>query len=405
MTEPARSTDRRGDPLAGFSSATHTPDEALSAMKEARSRCPVAHSREHGGFHVPLRYEDVKKAALDWRNFRSSPSILRPVPDRPKGPPIEYDPPEHDGWRKLFRDGVTPQTAVRIEPLLRDDAGRLIDGFADQGSCDLIADYAARLPLLALCHILGLDAPKGQRVREMTIALNQSYGQPEKTAAAFAALADFGLAEVEARRAEPRDDLLTALADAELEGRPITPTEIGQFMVSFLAAGHSSTIAGISAVLCRVLADTAIRDALLADPSRIEAAVEESLRLHPPFFGFYRQAHADTELSGTPIRAGESVYLSWAAANRDPDVFPDPDRFDLDRHAPRIMSFGFGIHACVGAPVARMELRVALEELLDRLPDIRLRDPDAVAYGFDGGAELVKASGGEAVFTPVPVTA
>jgi cytochrome P450 len=400
MTEPARSVDPCDDPLAGFSSATHTVGEAVSAIAAARSRCPVAHSGEHDGFHIPLRYEDVKKAAFEWRTFRSSPSVLRPVPDRPKGPPIEYDPPEHDGWRKLFRDGITPKTAVRIEPLVRDDARRLIDGFAGQGSCDLIADYAARLPLLALCHILGLDAAKAQRVREMTLALNHSYGQPEKTAAAFAALADFGLAEVEARRAEPRDDLLTALADAELAGRPITPTEIGQFMVSFLAAGHSSTIAGISALLCSVLADTAIRNALVADPSRIEAAVEESLRLHPPFFGFYRQAHADTELSGTAIRAGESVYLCWAAANRDPDAFPQPDRFDLDRRGPRVMSFGFGIHSCVGAAVARMELRVALGELLDQLPDIRLCDPEAVEFRFEGAVELVKASGGEAVFTP-----
>jgi cytochrome P450 len=390
------------DPLGSFSSLSTTPAEALEAIEAARAVCPVAHSEQHGGFHIPLRYDDVKRSAFDWRTFRSSPSILRPVPNRPKGPPIEFDPPEHDGWRKLFRDGVTPATAARIEPLVRADARRLIGAFETKGSCDLIADYAEQLPLLALCHVLGLDPEKAQRVRSLTKEMNQASGDPDRVGAAFAALADFGAAEVEQRRSEPRDDLLTSLSSAEMNGRPLTTSEIGQFMVSFLAAGHSSTINGISALLCDVLSDTAIRDALIAKPERIAAAAEESLRLHPPFFGFFRQAHTDTtELSATEIKAGESVYLCWAAANRDPEAFANPAQYDLERSGPRILSFGFGIHSCVGAAVARMELQVALEELLARLPDIRLVDPSRITYVF-GGAETVSVPRAEAVFSPIP---
>lgn len=409
MSEPERrlSSPEQGDapgedPLASFSSLSTTPAEALAAIEGARARCPVAHSQQHGGFHVPLRYEDVKSAAFDWRTFRSSPSVLRPVPNRPKGPPIEFDPPEHDGWRKLFRDGVTPATAVRIESLVRADARRLIAAFETEGSCDLIADYAERLPLLALCHVLGLDPEKAPRVRAMTKAMNQASGDPDRVGVAFGALADFGAAEVEERRSAPRDDLLTSLSSAEMNGRPLTTVEIGQFMVSFLAAGHSSTIIGISALLCDVLSDTATRDTIVADPDLIEAAVEESLRLHPPFFGFFRQADTDTtQLSGAEIKAGESVYLCWAAANRDPDAFADPDEYNLERGGPRILSFGFGIHSCVGAAVARMELRVALDELLSRLPDIRLADASGITYAF-GGAETVSVPSAVAVFSPVP---
>lgn len=383
-----------------------TPDAVRAAYAVAREQCPVLRQSDAGGYVVPLLYDDVKKAAFDWRTFGSGPSVMRPVPDRPKAPPIDFDPPEHTGWRKLFQAGANPAVAKRVEPLFRADAREVVDSFAGRGSCDLIRELAEPLPLRALCHVLGLDAAKTREVRVLTKALHaatkaakEGTAPPEIVAEAFARFSEFGNAAVDARRVEPRDDLLTHLATAELDGEPLTPGQVGQFMVSFLSAGHSSTVNSLSALVCNVLRTPGVRQRLVEDPGLIPLAVEESLRLHPSFFGFYRKATEDTELSGVAIPKGESVYLSWAAANLDPRAFPEPERFDIDRKGPRHLTFGFGIHACVGAPVARMELRVALEELLKRLPDIELVDPDGVSFEFPG-AENVALSGGEARFTP-----
>lgn len=386
-----------------FSTLATTPEDARAALREARSRCPVAHNSEEPEFYTPLRYADVKRIAMDWKTFRSGPSIMRPVPNRPKAPPIEYDPPEHTAWRKLFHKVANPATAHRIEELVRADAHELIDRFAANGTCDLIDDLAERLPLRALCHVLGLDPGKAEKVREMAVELNSSYGDEARVAAAFAAFADFGAEEVALRRAEPRDDVLTEVAQMEMGGEPLTVMQIGQYMVSFLSAGHTSTVAGMSYLLHNVLASPHLRDRLVADPAHIPAAVEESLRLHPSFFGFFRQASAPAEVSGVNIQPGESVFLCWTAANLDPDEFPEPERFDIDRQAKRHLTFGMGIHSCPGAPVARMELAVALEVLLARLPDIELTDPDSLIAEFEAAGTRVAPRNLPARFTPVSI--
>ncbi|WP_319456978.1 MULTISPECIES: cytochrome P450 [unclassified Mycobacterium] len=387
-------------PPAPFSTLDTTPEKARASLREARAQCPVAHNSQGPEFYTPLRYADVKKAAQDWRTFQSSPSIMRPVPNRPKAPPIEFDPPEHTAWRKIFHQAANPATARRIEPLVQADARELIDRFAARGHCELIEELAEPLPLRALCHVLGLNRDKAQQVRQMTVELNTSYGDEARVAAAFARFAEFGAAEVARRRDEPRDDMLTALSEMRIDDEPLTVEQIGQFMVSFLSAGHSSTVAGLGQVIRDVLADQKLRDRVTADPTLIPLAVEESLRLSPPFFGFFRQVATDTEVSGVSLEAGESVFLCWAAANLDPEAFPEPDRFDIDRKAARILTFGFGIHACPGAPMARMELSVTLAELLRRLPDIELVDPDAIRYDFEAAGTRVAMRDLRARFTP-----
>jgi cytochrome P450 len=354
----------------------------------------VFFSEKLGGFYVFLDYADVKSAHGDWETYNSGPLVLRPLVERPRFPPIEYDPPEHTGWRKLFAEALNPNTPTLHEDAVREDVAALLDELAEKREFDLQEDFAEQIPLLALCHVIGFDKDKRAEVRAHTVAMHGSADDPEKGVAAFMAFAEFGAGEVYARLEDPRDDFLTKLAKAEIDGRPLSPPELGATMNSFLNAGHGTTVSGMTSLLWEVLRSPQLRQRLIDDPSLIPAAVEESMRLHTPFFGLYRMTTKDVTHGGVEIPTGSSILMMWAAANRDPKVFPDPDEFRLDREIGRnrLMTFGFGIHACMGQPMARMEMHVALDALLARFPDIELVDPDSVKHEFAGSeTALIKS--------------
>jgi cytochrome P450 len=381
--------------LAGFSTYETTPDEAFALFREAREAGrPVFWSDTLGGHYVFLDYADVKAAHADWETYNSGPQVLRPLAERPKFPPIEYDPPEHTSWRKLFAEALNPGTPKLHEDAVREDVARLLVDLSRRQTLDLQADFAEQIPLLALCHVIGFDTDKRAEVRRHTVEMHASAGDPEKGVAAFLAFAEFGAREVYARLKDPRDDFLTKLATAQIDGRPLSPPELGATMNSFLNAGHGTTVSGLTSLLWEVLREPSIRQRLIEDPSLIPAAIEESMRLHTPFFGLYRMTTKDVTHGGVEIPKGSSILMMWAAANRDPKVFPNPDAFDLDREPGRnrLMTFGFGIHACMGQPMARMEMHVALGELLERLPNIELVDADAVKHEFAGSeTALIKS--------------
>ncbi|CAN7152165.1 cytochrome P450 [Trinickia sp. LjRoot230] len=381
--------------LAAFSTYETTPDEAFALFREAREAGrSVFWSDTLGGHYVFLDYADVKAAHIDWETYRSGPQVLRPLAERPRFPPIEYDPPEHTSWRKLFAEVLNPDTPRLHEAAVREDVEQLLDELAQRRHFDLQADFAEQVPLLALCHVIGFDKTKRGEVRRLTVELHAASGDPQKAAAAFQAFAEFGLKEVYARLEQPRDDFLTKLAHAQLDGRPLSPLELGATMNSLLNAGHGTTVSGLTSLLWEVLRSPAIRQRLIDDPSSIPAAVEESMRLHTPFFGIYRMTSKDVTVGGVDIPEGSSVLMMWAAANRDPKVFPNPDAFDLERDLSgnRLMTFGFGIHACMGQPMARMEMNVALAALLRRLPNIELVEPDAIKHEFAGSeTALIKS--------------
>ncbi len=391
--------------FAGYSSYTSTPDRALELFEEARAAgCPVPHSDEMGGFYMALDYADVKAVHSDWETFSHYPTVVLPVVERPAFPPIEFDPPEHTVWRELIAGAFNAETAGRFEDGIREDINLLIDGFAAKGSCDLVTEFCEEVPLYALCRIIGFDLDKRDTVREMTLRLVSAFEDPEEGPKAFLEFAMFGAEEVLARKENPKDDFLTDLANAELNGQPLGPLEIGQIMNSFLVAGHGTSVAVLGSLLHEVLSRPDLIERLKDDPELIPSAVEETLRLHTPFFGLYKRATRDVELGGTAIPEGSYIQTCWAAANRDPKVYERPDEFDVDRkfgRKNRHLTFGFGIHACPGAPTARMELRIAVEELLRRLPDITLVDPAAVKYEFHG-TETASVNALPATFTPAP---
>jgi cytochrome P450 len=359
-----------------------TPETALKMFEDARTQCPVARSEQLGGFQILLDYEDVKKVHSDNR-FSTEPGMFRPVVDRPRLPPTEYDVPEHAKWRELFRLGVDASTPKKIEAGVREDVVGLIEGFRSNGRCELVSDFCVPVPLLAICRILGLDPEEGAELRRLTDELMEHLMDPVKAAGPYAALAEFGVAQVENRRANPRDDFLTALANAEMDGRPLNDDEIAQTMASMLSAGHETSTVLMTSMMYEILSRPDVRQQLIADPTLIPAAVEEVLRLHPPVMGLYRRAKEETSIQGVEIPKDGDVLLCWAATNRDAKVFDDPHSFRLDRKRNRHLTFGWGTHACLGAPVARLEMHLGLEELLKRLPDIKLAS-DSIHYEFTG---------------------
>lgn len=384
----------------GFSTYTVTPKQALAMTHAARSLCPVPYSKQLGGFHVFLTYEDVRKGLLNWRTFSSGPSVLRPYAEgTPVFPPSSMDPPEHNPWRKIFSDGVNVSQAARIEPLVAADIDRCLDEIGPRGECDLVADIAERVPMLAIFHILGLDEDKHDTVRDLTLKTLSLVNQPEAFRELFTEFGEFGEAQVALRRTDPRDDYLTVLAQARLGDRPLTGAEVGAAVISLLTAGHGTTTASMTNLFYEVLRNPQIKARIIADPSLIPIAVEENLRLHHPFFGLYRQATEDVVVNGSEIKAGDSVYMCWQAGNRDPGVFADPDTFSLDRGTFTHLSFGIGKHSCVGSATARMEMQLGLAKLLERYPDIELIEPEKIAFEFHG-AETAAIPALPARFTP-----
>ena len=367
-----------------WSCYTTTPARSLEIFEDARPRCPMARSSEHDGFYMLLKYADVKNAMADNQTFSSEPQVLRPMLPRKPIPALEMDPPRHGTWRALFSAAITSKTPREMEPFVRADINSHIDAFIEKGFCDIVAELAEPVPAETICRLVGIDDALVPAVRKAAIEMFAAQGDPaefERKQAAFAAVT---VSEIHERRARPREDYLTRLANKEVEGRSLDDNDFVVLLAAFLGAGHHSTTSAMASLINEVFSRPAVRDLLRNDPGKIPLAVEETLRLRPPFFGFFRRATRTVSISGTDIPHGCDVYMGWAAANRDPTAFEAPAEFKMQRPQNRHLSFGYGIHSCPGSALARMELRVLLEELLRRTPDLKVQT-DAPAYQFGGG--------------------
>ncbi|WP_156680761.1 cytochrome P450 [Sphingomonas profundi] len=374
------------DTSAGFrdwSCYTATPADSLALFEAARG-CPVAHSDAHDGFTLLLDYKAVRKAMADHRRFSSEPQVLRPMLPRKAIPALEMDPPRHGAWRAIFSQALPPGTDVRMEPFVRADIRRHLARLAPSGGCDIVAELCEPVPAETICHLVGVDEEMVPAIRRAAIEMFAAQGDPELFGHRQAAFGALTVTEVHERAARPRDDFLTTLVGLEVEGRVLDDEDFVVLFAAFLGAGHHSTTSAMASLVWAVFSDPALRDRIAADRSLIAQAVEETLRLYPPFYGFFRRTVCPVEVNGVDIPSGHDVYMGWAAANRDPAQFEAPDRFDIDRASTRHMAFGFGIHSCPGAALARMELKVLLEELLDTLPDLSIGEP-VPPFAFGGG--------------------
>ena len=337
----------------------------------------------HGGpgYWIVSRYDDLKWVSKNPALFVSGQGNL--IEDPQPGEldvtrsMITMDPPDHPRFRKLVSGGFTPRVVADHEVRIREIVREILDSVARKGECDFVSDVAAELPLRVICEFLGVEMDDRQHIFDLSNRMLGSEDPDYGNSRAHAAVAgiqmfQFAYKLLVARRDEPRNDLVTAMITGEVEGKKLSDLEFGSFFLLLAIAGNETTRNLISHGMRLLIANPDARDALLRDPSRIPSAVEEMLRMSAPVMYFRRTATQDVELAGRPIRAGQKVTLWYPSANRDEDYFSEPDRFDIDRHPNEHVAFGVGQHSCLGAHLARLEIRVMFEELLKRLPDIAL---------------------------------
>ncbi|WP_329410440.1 cytochrome P450 [Nocardia vinacea] len=346
--------------------------------------CPVARSTKFGGFWVLSRYQDLIAAARDTETFCSGQGVSLPVFGSPVPMvPVEADPPAHSAFRKILQREFTRTRMVAMEQSIRDLTNRLIDGFVDRGHGDLSTELALPIPPIVIAELLGLPDSDWERFYAYTQKMIDAAKNDDLEANIEAALefCTYLAQTLDDRRAEPRDDMLTRLVQAEVDGRLLTEDEALGMCLLIVVAGHETTVGGISSLLMHVARDPELKLQLLDDPTLIPKAVEETLRLDPPLQGMARTVTKDVNVGDQWLREGDKVWLLWTAGNRDPEQFENADKFDLDRRPNRHLSFGEGAHRCIGAPLAQVEMRVVLEEVLRRIPDFEVTDWNAVTFG------------------------
>jgi cytochrome P450 len=290
---------------------------------------------------------------------------------------LEMDEPEHKLHRALVSQAFRHKALARWEEeLVGSVCDELIDRFASAGRVDLVRAFTFPFPVQVIARILGLpraDYPKFQRWSIELISVGWDW---DRGIAASQSLRDYFKGIVDQRRHDPQDDLISDLVCAEIDGHQLTDEEIFAFLRLLLPAGGETTYRSSSSLLYCLLTNPDQLDAVRNDRSLLPQAIEEGIRYEPPLLFIVRSALSDVEVGGMHIPAGSVLSVCMGAANRDPSKFDDPDRFDIFRESRQHISFGFGPHMCLGMHLARMESRVALNRLFDRLPDLRL-DPEA----------------------------
>jgi cytochrome P450 len=353
-----------------------------AALARLRAMGPVTWSEEHGGFWVVTGYDEVLAAAQDWETFSSAQGVNVPLsPVKVNALPEVVDPPVHREYKRLINAWFTPKVVAQHEGATRALVTRLIDAFVADGRCEFMAAFATPLPGLAFFEQV-LHAPPEEVAGLNALATVASTpGHPERPQA-WAGMGAWIDAFVAARRLDgPVGDVVDAVLAAEIDGSPITDDDICGVIQLLILGGLETTAGALGQFMIRFCEDPSVVEQLRARPDRLGAAIEELLRLDPPFIAIARTATRDTELGGCRIRAGQQVLLSWASANRDDGEFDCPHRFDLDRSPNRHLSFGAGPHRCAGSNLARMNLRIALEELLGRLDGFAL-EPGSESIHF-----------------------
>ena len=377
MNERVRATGREWDPLDP--ETFRDPHATYAAL---RQRCPVAYTDRWGGFWTLTRYEDIVAVAADGDGFITSVQNLVPKSPRSGMPrrPLQVDPPEHARFRRVMNPYFEEERVAALAPSLRAVAARYLEPLLAEGRGDGAQAYAGRLPIRALCAFLRVPEADADFIQERSQRYVRALGRDNQAAAeALSGELDAYARQLVASRKRaplnPEQDIVSGLLEAQIDGRPIGDEIIAGFVRGLLVAGDRSTSNGIGSAILHLARDRKLQEQLRRDPARIPAAIEEFLRLYAPSQATARTATREVEIGGRLVQAGEVVAMVFLAANRDPRAFPEPDRCILGRQPNRHLGFGHGPHKCAGQSLARLQLRIALEELLARTKEFRLDGP------------------------------
>lgn len=340
---------------------------------EMRKTCPIAHTDRFMGVYFPSRYEDVRAVAYDTEHFSSRRIIVRETPPpRIPAPPITSDPPEHRPARMVLLPPFTPDAMKKLEPRARALANELIDKFIARGTADAAVEYAQEIPVRLIAHMLGLPESDGDLYRKwIKMVLEDGITNVAIAVQAAGEMQQYFGAYVQERLKKPGDDLISYLSSVEFKGEKLTPENVIGSLRLLLIAGIDTTWSAIGSCIWHLAQTPEDRRRLVEDPSLMPTAIEELLRAYAPVT-MAREVVKETAINGCTFKPGEMVLLSFPAACRDPEIFPDADKVVIDRKENRHAAFGLGIHRCVGSNLARLEMTVAVEELLKRIPEFSL---------------------------------
>ncbi|QYG92302.1 cytochrome P450 [Iamia sp. SCSIO 61187] len=369
----------------------HTHDDYAAAAPEIwddlRQRCPVAHTDRFGGAWLPTRHDDVSAIAHDTTHFTSNSVIVsdfKPHIPAPVGfaPPITSDPPFHEVARRLLLPAFSPKAIRPLEETTRALCRGLIDAMLGEAGVGDVVDaataYSQHIPVGVIAHMLGVPPEDGDRFRLFIHRILEKPGQNGPTDTEDTMI--FYLDKViEDHRREPRDDLIGYLLGLELDGKPLSDDHVVGTVALLLIAGIDTTWSAIGASIWHLAQHPEHRQRLVEDPDVMPFAVEEMLRAYAPVT-MARIVAEDVEIGGQHLAKDDWVLLPFPAANRDPEFFDRADEVVLDREKNRHSAFGLGIHRCLGSNLARMELRVALEEWMARVPDFELAPDTTVRW-------------------------
>lgn len=361
----------------------HSPSVAVdpySAWEALRGKCPVTWTPAHDGFWVLTDYASVSQAARDDDTFRSGPpgGVSIPSHGADAQVPLESDAPLTQMLRRVLQKRFSPAAATASEPAIRRIANGFMDQFIERGECDFMAELATPTPAEFILRMIGLGEGRASEFTPLVHAIVHGLiSDPDGAMTAAVRIYGAIIELIEERRGDPSDDIVSELLRAELDGQPIDEDLIVNYTFLILMGGLDTTSVSLGNALVRLDRQPELRQQLLDRPELVPNAVEELLRIDTPVQALGRTVARDVELCGQHLKAGDRALLAWAAANRDPAQFPCPDVADFERMENRHLTFGVGLHRCLGSNYGRTMFRVMLETVLARTPDYELiGDPD-----------------------------
>lgn len=396
MTDTAaQSTSTGRCPVVHFdhNSAEHAEDPVAS-YRALRNEAPIAWSDAHGGYWILSGYKPVFEASRDDDTFSSERnshggeglSVVIPKTPAPFHIPIEIDPPEFRKWRKLINPITAPAAISRMEQIVKFYVTKFIDDIIETGHADMTSVIG--VPAIVTVDWLGLPVEHWERYASAFHALliavpgTEEFDQAVKVDLPYLEEVTRGI--IADRRADPKDDIISYLVGCEVDERPVTDEEVFAMVDLLLSGGVGTTASLVSNTVVWLHEHQDVRQDLVDHPEKMDRAIEEFLRFFSPTQGLARTVTKDTEFMGCPMKEGDRVLLSWASANRDPELFEQPDELDIERWPNRHTAFGIGVHRCAGAHLGRAMAKELLTQIIHRMGDYEVDRSQLVRYPHQG---------------------